>query len=93
MQGRSGVPTMGGIFLCGSILVTTALLADVWFNRYIQISLIVLVWMSGVGAIDDWLKLTSSQRKPGSRCLVRNSQQGQQAVKVSLDGGLLAHRG
>lgn len=67
MQGRSGVPTMGGIFLCGSILVTTALLADVWFNRYIQISLIVLVWMSGVGAIDDWLKLTSSQRKPGSR--------------------------
>ncbi|MHC5025026.1 MAG: phospho-N-acetylmuramoyl-pentapeptide-transferase [Planctomycetota bacterium] len=66
MRSRTGTPTMGGILICGSILVTIVLLADLK-QRYVHLALTVLVWLAVVGGVDDWLKLTAGRRHPGSR--------------------------
>ena len=42
------------------------LLADL-SNRYVQLAIVVLLWLSALGAFDDWLKLTAARRNPGSR--------------------------
>ena len=66
MKSRGGTPTMGGILICGAILVSMLLLADL-SNRYVQLAIVVLLWLSALGAFDDWLKLTAARRNPGSR--------------------------
>lgn len=63
MNSKAGTPTMGGILIIASIFLTTVLLADL-SNFYVLMALLCLVWLGGVGAVDDWLKLT---RKPGSQ--------------------------
>ncbi len=66
MAKKAATPTMGGLLICTSILVSVVLLADLR-NPYVHLALIVLVWLAAVGAFDDWLKLTSAHRNPGSR--------------------------
>jgi len=66
MRNRAGTPTMGGVLISGSILVATLLLADLR-SFYVQMAVLTLVWLSILGGVDDWLKLTSARRKPGSR--------------------------
>ncbi|MDH3583257.1 MAG: phospho-N-acetylmuramoyl-pentapeptide-transferase [Phycisphaerae bacterium] len=63
---KSATPTMGGVLIAVSILLATLLLADMT-NFYIQMALICLVWLAVIGGVDDWLKLTSARRVPGSR--------------------------
>lgn len=67
MKGKRGTPTMGGLLICGSVLVTTLLFADVLHNRYVHIALAVLIWLAVVGGFDDWLKLTAARRAQGAR--------------------------
>jgi phospho-N-acetylmuramoyl-pentapeptide-transferase len=62
---KSNTPTMGGVLIAGAIFVATFLLADI-SERWVQLGLIVLVWMACVGAADDWLKMTAA-RRGGSR--------------------------
>ncbi len=66
MANKENTPTMGGVLLIGSIVVTTLLLADI-FNQYVHLMLAVLVFLGALGAADDWLKLTAARRSPGSR--------------------------
>jgi phospho-N-acetylmuramoyl-pentapeptide-transferase len=66
MQGKANTPTMGGILISGSIAAVVCLLADMT-NFYIHMALVCLVCLSAVGFVDDWLKLTTARRKPGSR--------------------------
>lgn len=66
MASKAATPTMGGVLICGSILISVLLLADLT-ERYVHLALIVLMWLSVVGGADDWLKLTSARRSPGSR--------------------------
>lgn len=66
MASRAGTPTMGGLLICGSILFTVGLLADLR-NNYVHLALLVLIWLATVGGFDDWLKLTSARRNPGAR--------------------------
>lgn len=65
-QGKANTPTMGGILICGAIALATLLLADIR-NFYIVLGLIVLAWLSALGGMDDWLKLTAASRPGGSR--------------------------
>ncbi len=58
---KANTPTMGGVLIAGSIFLSTFLLADL-SERWVQLGLIVLLWMSGVGAADDWLKMTAARR-------------------------------
>lgn len=66
MRSRAGTPTMGGILICGAIIVTTLLLADLG-ERYVHIAIAVVVGYGLIGMADDWLKLTTARRSPGSR--------------------------
>lgn len=63
---KKNVPTMGGLLICGSILVSTLLLADIT-NFYVVTGLIVMLYLGALGSIDDWLKLTAASRPGGSR--------------------------
>jgi phospho-N-acetylmuramoyl-pentapeptide-transferase len=65
MEGKKGTPTMGGVLIIFSIAITTLLVADL-ANFYVRMALVCLVWLGGVGAADDWLKLTAA-RRGGSR--------------------------
>lgn len=62
---KSNVPTMGGMMILGSVALAVLLLADLT-NFYVQMSLVCLVWLGALGAVDDWLKLTA-QRHSRSR--------------------------
>ena len=61
MEGKTGTPTMGGILIIFSIALTTLLVANL-DNFFVLMALVCLVWLGGVGAVDDWLKLTASRR-------------------------------
>jgi phospho-N-acetylmuramoyl-pentapeptide-transferase len=63
---KGNTPTMGGIMIIGAILVTVLLLANIR-NFYVDMAIFCMIWLAGLGAIDDWLKLTTARRTPGSR--------------------------
>jgi phospho-N-acetylmuramoyl-pentapeptide-transferase len=65
-KNKKNTPTMGGIMIIGSILVSTFLVADM-ANFYVRMALFCMVYLAGLGMIDDWLKLTAARRSPGSR--------------------------
>ncbi|MEX2389025.1 MAG: phospho-N-acetylmuramoyl-pentapeptide-transferase, partial [Phycisphaeraceae bacterium] len=66
MKQKANTPTMGGILISGAIFATVALLANL-ASFYVAMAMICLVWLFLMGLVDDWLKLTSARRKPGSR--------------------------
>lgn len=59
---KGGVPTMGGILIVCSIVVSVLLWADLG-NLFIQILLGVIIWFACVGGLDDYLKLISKSSK------------------------------
>jgi phospho-N-acetylmuramoyl-pentapeptide-transferase len=63
MKGKSGTPTMGGVLIIGSVLLTT----DFYHNELVRVAMLVMVWFAGIGGFDDWLKLTAARRGPGTR--------------------------
>jgi phospho-N-acetylmuramoyl-pentapeptide-transferase len=63
---KANTPTMGGILIVGSILMSVFLLSDLSV-RYVQFGLVVVIWLAVLGGIDDWLKLTARSRGSGSR--------------------------
>jgi phospho-N-acetylmuramoyl-pentapeptide-transferase len=65
MEGKKGTPTMGGVLIIFSIALTTLIVANLQ-NFYVQMAMVCLIWLGGVGAVDDWLKLTAA-RRGGSR--------------------------
>jgi len=56
---KSATPTMGGLVIAVAIFVSTLLFADLG-NFYIRVAMLALIWLAGLGAADDWLKLRSS---------------------------------
>ncbi len=54
---KKGTPTMGGILLVGSILVSTLLWAKPE-NPFIWLVLFSTVFLGGIGFYDDWLKVS-----------------------------------
>jgi phospho-N-acetylmuramoyl-pentapeptide-transferase len=63
---KANTPTMGGILIVGSILLSVFLLSDLSV-RYVQYGLVVLIWLAVLGGVDDWLKLTARSRGSGGR--------------------------
>ncbi|MEL7471880.1 MAG: phospho-N-acetylmuramoyl-pentapeptide-transferase [Planctomycetota bacterium] len=63
---KADTPTMGGALIALTIGGATILLADLT-QFYVQMALIVLLWMALVGGADDWLKLTAARRGANSR--------------------------
>ena len=53
---KSNTPTMGGILIVIAIFVSVMFFADLG-NMYIRMALMALIWLGGLGAWDDWIKL------------------------------------
>jgi phospho-N-acetylmuramoyl-pentapeptide-transferase len=53
---KSGTPTMGGILILTTIIISVLLLADLT-NRYIQLGLLTLIWLGVLGYWDDYIKV------------------------------------
>jgi phospho-N-acetylmuramoyl-pentapeptide-transferase len=66
MAGKAATPTMGGILICASILITILLFADMR-NFLVRLAILVMIWLAALGGIDDWLKLTARRRAPNAR--------------------------
>lgn len=62
LETKKGTPTMGGIMILFSVIISTLLWADV-SNPYVWIVLLVLVGYGLIGAADDYLKLTRRNTK------------------------------
>ncbi len=61
---KEGTPTMGGVFIIGSIVISVLLWADLR-NPYILLTLFTCLGLAVLGGIDDYIKLT----RPGQRGL------------------------
>jgi phospho-N-acetylmuramoyl-pentapeptide-transferase len=57
---KVGTPTMGGLLILFSIMVSTLLWADLT-NFYIWMALLVTVGFGAIGFLDDYLKLTKKE--------------------------------
>ena len=66
-QAKRNTPTMGGILIVGAIVASVVLFGDIVGSRYVHLSLLILLWLAGVGVFDDWLKLTAARRAAGTR--------------------------
>src|SRR5438270_2788732 len=51
---KEGTPTMGGLLLVGSIVVSTLLWGNLQ-NRYVQTALLSVTWLGALGFLDDYL--------------------------------------
>ncbi|HAH21102.1 MAG: phospho-N-acetylmuramoyl-pentapeptide-transferase [Omnitrophica WOR_2 bacterium GWF2_43_52] len=59
---KAGTPTMGGILILLSIVLSVLLWADLQ-NRYILLTLVVTLCFSWIGFRDDYIKLTKKRSK------------------------------
>jgi len=59
---KEGTPTMGGIFIVGSILLSVCLWADLG-NRYILITAFTCLWLAILGWVDDCVKLSQTGKR------------------------------
>ena len=57
LQSKQGIPTMGGIFVVGSILVSALLWADL-SNSYVLLTFFTCLFLAVLGFVDDYVKLT-----------------------------------
>ncbi len=59
---KEGTPTMGGVFIVGSILLSVLLWADL-SNRYVLLTMGTCFWLAILGWVDDYVKLTRTARR------------------------------
>ncbi len=59
-QAKKGTPTMGGVMIIGSVLLSTLLWADLK-NRYLWITLLGTLGFSLVGFLDDYIKIVKKR--------------------------------
>src|SRR5438046_4497620 len=58
---KKGTPTMGG-FMIVTVLVWTALLWAQW-NTLVQVTLLSVIVLTGLGFFDDWAKITQQSNR------------------------------
>lgn len=59
--GKSSTPTMGGLFIVAAIVVAALCCADL-SNRYVIQALLVVIGFGCLGAMDDWIKVSTPKR-------------------------------
>lgn len=58
---KTNTPTMGGLFIVAAIVVAAVCCADL-SNRYVIQSLLVVIGFGCLGAMDDWIKISTKRR-------------------------------
>ncbi len=61
-KNKSGTPTMGGLLIVASVVLSTILWADLT-NKYILLAIFSIIWLCVVGFADDYIKLTTHRSK------------------------------
>ena len=59
---KAGTPTMGGLIIISSILVSTTLFAQL-DNIYVILMIITTLWMGLIGFMDDYIKVFKKDKK------------------------------
>jgi phospho-N-acetylmuramoyl-pentapeptide-transferase len=59
---KAGTPTMGGLLIVTSIILSTALWADM-ANKYVLLAILSTAWLCVVGFVDDYIKLSLKRSK------------------------------
>lgn len=85
--GKAGTPTMGGVLLLGSVLVTTLVCASL-FNLFVWTVLFVMVGLGALGFLDDYAKV---RRKSSDGISARAKMLGQ--VGIALVSGAFLYYG
>jgi phospho-N-acetylmuramoyl-pentapeptide-transferase len=62
-KGKQGTPTMGGLIIISSVIISTLLWARL-DNRYILLTIFSTIWLGVLGFCDDYVKL-KSKKGPG----------------------------
>ena len=65
---KSTTPTMGGVLIVIAIFLSVLAFANTG-NMYIRMAMVAMIWLGGLGGIDDWIKLQHSAGKGGRRGL------------------------
>ncbi len=58
---KQGTPTMGGLFIVASLVINILLFGDLQ-NTPVQIALLLAIGFAAIGALDDWIKLSTARR-------------------------------
>ncbi|MCH2201170.1 MAG: phospho-N-acetylmuramoyl-pentapeptide-transferase [Fuerstiella sp.] len=58
---KNNTPTMGGLFVMAAVLLSSLIWADL-SSRYVLTGIFVLVSLTGLGALDDWIKLVTTRK-------------------------------
>jgi phospho-N-acetylmuramoyl-pentapeptide-transferase len=78
---KKGTPTMGGIMIVLTLNLTTLLWAQ--WSTFIQLTLLSVVVLTGLGFYDDYAKITQ-QSSRGTRSFVKLGVQGVLAIFIAL---------
>ncbi len=82
--GKAHTPTMGGLIIITATIIPTLLWARLT-NRYIWVCVIVMLWMGGIGFLDDFLKLRQKARGQANNGLIEGYKLvGQIAIGLAL---------
>lgn len=68
---KKGTPTMGGLLIVVAVLLSTLLWFD-WSNKFVWLTLATMVFMGGIGFLDDYLKLKASATEHDGGLSVRS---------------------
>jgi phospho-N-acetylmuramoyl-pentapeptide-transferase len=78
---KKGTPTMGGILIVVALNLTTLLWAQ--WNTLVQLTLLSVVVLTGLGFYDDFAKITK-QSSEGTRAFVKLTVQAALALFIGL---------
>jgi phospho-N-acetylmuramoyl-pentapeptide-transferase len=59
---KKGTPTMGGLMIIAAILIPVLLLAQL-NNIYVLLILLTMLWLGGVGFLDDYIKIFKKDKE------------------------------
>lgn len=58
---KNQTPTMGGLFVMAAVVFSSLIWADL-SSRYVLVGIFVVVTLTSLGALDDWIKLTTTRK-------------------------------
>jgi phospho-N-acetylmuramoyl-pentapeptide-transferase len=61
-QGKRGTPTMGGVIILLATVVSTLLWSQLT-NRFVVFAMLAMLWMGGIGFLDDYLKIVEGKSR------------------------------
>jgi len=80
---KANTPTMGGLIIIVATLLSTLLWAKLT-NPFVQKAIVLVIWFSVLGGVDDWLKLTGSAGHAG-----RNGLRAWEKLIFQIGGAVL----